>query len=115
MKYYLTVQNFLLWVCGVAAAVVLLAMPVGGQVDSDLPDVTGIDGGTCISIDDGATPTPEVNLNFTCSDARIATWALSVNPSGTIPLDRLPIWSGTQAEYDALGTYDDDTLYLVLE
>lgn len=27
----------------------------------------------------------------------------------------VPFWIGTQAEYDALGTYDSDTIYLIEE
>ena len=69
-----------------------------------------------VDIRDNSTHLKEAidGLNSTI-DARIASWARVNSPTGTIPLDSLPIWSGTQSEYDALGTYDDDYLYLILE
>jgi len=48
---------------GVAALLLLLVAPMGGQVDSDLPDLTGIDGtANEICISDGDTATPQVGL-----------------------------------------------------
>ena len=42
-------------------------------------------------------------------------WVVSAEVSGSVATGRWASWSGTQAAYDALGSWDNGTLYIILE
>jgi len=54
---------------------------------------------------------PEGTTNLYYTDARVANKVGKDETGTTSKVDNL--WTGTQAEYDALGGYDDNTLYFI--
>lgn len=57
--------------------------------------------------------TPTVNLTLTGDGSQGNPWTISGVASGSAYDSKWVRWSGTQSEYDALGSYDGSTLYLI--
>jgi hypothetical protein len=55
-----------------------------------------------------------VNLSLTGAGTTGSPWVITGALVGSPPA-RWGMWSGTQAAYDALGTWDSGTLYMILE
>lgn len=54
-----------------------------------------------------------ITLSLTGTGVEGDPLVLSATADGTELEDKWKVWSGTQAEYDALGTYDDTTRYAI--
>ena len=59
--------------------------------------------------------TVTINLSLSGSGLESDPWVISADTQPGLLDGYWKIWQGTQAEYDALGSYDDDTLYVILE
>lgn len=69
-----------------------------------------------IDLSDYATK-EEVNSKVSSVNGKTGTVTLNANDVGAMPASTVvtTFWKGTQSEYDALGTYDATTLYLITE
>ena len=59
--------------------------------------------------------TASINLSISGSGLESDPWVVSADAQPGILDGYWKMWQGTQDEYDALGSYDDDTLYVILE
>jgi len=56
---------------------------------------------------------PSVDLSLSGSGTAASPWVVTATVGGDIFDSKWGMWSGNQAAYDALGSYDSGTLYLV--
>lgn len=76
------------------------------QANVRSPVGTSVDDGTMIHYQSGVQATRP-------KPVEAASWASVGNTADDAPLDKLPFWFGTRAQYNALAAKDDDTLYFI--
>ena len=57
------------------------------------------------------SPTGTVLMSLTGNGSQSSPWILEANVSTAILDETWNVWVGTQSQYNALGTYDQQTLY----
>lgn len=54
---------------------------------------------------------PTVNMVLTGTGSQADPWSITAHVAPSLDASKWGMWLGTQTEYDALGVYDQNTLY----